>query len=315
MVLGATVAAPASASPAGQVIDVSASALRAAPVRAPSDARPYRLQGGRTAPIYSYRDAIRETVYVIAPDDDGDGAPDRVATDIPSETAAAGIKVPVVMDASPYYLSLGRGNESEFKTYAEDGTPRKFPLFYDNYFVPRGYAFVAEDMAGTARSTGCVDQGGVSDVGSVEAVVKWLNGNALAVDAAGDPVLADWTNGKTGMIGKSYDGTLANAVAATGVEGLETIVPISAISSWYDYDRSQGLPFSWNYPTYLSSVVAPGAPSRSTVPPRSPGSPPRTATSPGATTSSGPSATIARAHGPTSARSGPACSSTTACRT
>ena len=46
------------------------------------------------------------------------------------------------------------------------------------------------------------------------------------------------------MIGKTYDGTLANGVAATGVEGLKTIVPICAISSWYDYDRSQGLPFS-----------------------------------------------------------------------
>ena len=42
------------------------------------------------------------------------------------------------------------------------------------------------------------------------------------------------------MIGKSYDGTLANGVAATGVDGLKTIVPISAISSWYDYNRWQG---------------------------------------------------------------------------
>ena len=42
------------------------------------------------------------------------------------------------------------------------------------------------------------------------------------------------------MIGKSYDGTLANGVAATGVEGLDTIVPISAISSWYDYSRING---------------------------------------------------------------------------
>jgi X-Pro dipeptidyl-peptidase len=43
------------------------------------------------------------------------------------------------------------------------------------------------------------------------------------------------------MIGKSYDGTLANAAAADGVAGLSTIVPISAISSWYDYSRSNGL--------------------------------------------------------------------------
>ena len=42
------------------------------------------------------------------------------------------------------------------------------------------------------------------------------------------------------MIGVSYNGTLPNAVAATGVRGLETIVPIAAISSWYDYYRANG---------------------------------------------------------------------------
>ena len=45
------------------------------------------------------------------------------------------------------------------------------------------------------------------------------------------------------MIGGSWDGTIANAVAATGVEGLETIVPIAAISSWYDYTRGNGIPY------------------------------------------------------------------------
>ena len=43
------------------------------------------------------------------------------------------------------------------------------------------------------------------------------------------------------MIGRSYNGTLPNAVAATGVEGLTTIVPIAAISSWYDYSRMGGI--------------------------------------------------------------------------
>ena len=53
--------------------------------------------------------------------------------------------------------------------------------------------------------------------------------------------MADWTTGSVGMIGVSYNGTLPNQVATTGVEGLETIVPISAISSWYDYYRANGL--------------------------------------------------------------------------
>ena len=43
------------------------------------------------------------------------------------------------------------------------------------------------------------------------------------------------------MVGTSYNGTLPNQVATTGVEGLKTIIPVSAISSWYDYYRANGL--------------------------------------------------------------------------
>ena len=152
------------------------------------------------------------------------------------------------MDASPYYLCCGRGNESETKTYDANGQPLKLPLYYDNYYEPRGYAVVEVDMAGTSRSTGCSDEGASEDIDSIKAVIDWLNGRADAVDINGNPVTAYWANGSVGMIGKSYDGSLANGVAATGVEGLKTVVPISAISSWYDYDRSQGIPFSYNYP-------------------------------------------------------------------
>lgn len=42
------------------------------------------------------------------------------------------------------------------------------------------------------------------------------------------------------MIGKSWDATIANGVAATGVKGLKTIVPIAGISSWYDYYFAKG---------------------------------------------------------------------------
>ncbi|HYJ68639.1 MAG TPA: CocE/NonD family hydrolase [Nocardioidaceae bacterium] len=244
----------ASAAVIGSLLTVGQTATAAAP---DAPARAYALDDGVTAPIFSYGDAIRESAWVLAPDFDGDGAKDRIGVDIirPAEPDGTPLDVPVIMDASPYYACCGRGNESELKQYDADGNPVKFPLFYDNYFVPRGYAFVAVDMAGTNRSTGCVDQGAESDIGSVKAVVDWLNGRADAVDAAGEPVAADWTNGKVGMIGKSYDGTLANGVAATGVRGLETIVPVSAISSWYDYDRYQGLPFSYDYPSWLSSFV------------------------------------------------------------
>lgn len=220
-------------------------------------AQAFKLRNGKTRPIYSYEDAIRQSVWVKAPDGDGDGVDDLVTADIirPRELDGSA-KVPVIIDASPYYLCCGRGNESERKTFDGNGDPRKLPLFYDNFFEPRGYAVVEVDMAGTARSSGCADEGAASDVNSVKAVVDWLNGRAEAIDDDGNPATAYWANGSVGMIGKSYDGTLANGVAATGVKGLKTIVPIAAISSWYDYTRSQSLPFSYNYPGWLSRFVA-----------------------------------------------------------
>ncbi|WP_442304019.1 Xaa-Pro dipeptidyl-peptidase [Streptomyces sp. 2RAF24] len=214
-----------------------------------------------SAPVYSYADAVRESVWVdTGLDADADGRTDRVAVDIvrPREAAAAGRRIPVIMDASPYYACCGRGNEGQRKTYDADGNPVQFPLFYDNYFVPRGYAFVAVDLAGTSRSDGCDDVGGRSDVQSAKAVVDWLNGRArgYTTRTGTDRARATtWSTGNVGMIGKSWDGTIANGVAATGVEGLRTIVPIGSISSWYDYFHSQGAPLYDANPTWLADYV------------------------------------------------------------
>ena len=43
------------------------------------------------------------------------------------------------------------------------------------------------------------------------------------------------------MMGTSYNGTIPIAAATTGVQGLEAIVPVAAISDWYDYYRANGL--------------------------------------------------------------------------
>jgi X-Pro dipeptidyl-peptidase len=224
---------------------------------AAASARPPHVSGVRTVPVYDYANAVRESVWVTTRlDNDRDGVPDKIAVDLVRPREAAAGKVPVIMDASPYYQCCGRGNESERKQYAADGTVAKFPLFYDNYFVPRGYAFAAVDFAGTSRSTGCGDVGGREEVLGVKAVIDWLNGRGSAAYADGTPARASWTNGKVGMIGKSWDGTVANGVAATGVEGLETIVPISAISSWYDYYRDNGALYTTTGgPQWLSGYV------------------------------------------------------------
>ncbi|WP_164215727.1 Xaa-Pro dipeptidyl-peptidase [Virgibacillus sp. YIM 98842] len=217
----------------------------------------YELEDGMTAPIYSYEDAIKETIYIASEmDSDRDGEMDLIAADImrPKETED-GLQVPVIMDASPYYEAMGRGNESEIKDPDGDGINEFFPLYYDNYFVPRGYAVVLPDMTGTNNSDGCPTTGGWEETEGVKVVIDWLNGKGTAWDSDGNEIEADWSTGKVGMVGKSYDGTLPNAAAAQGIEGLETIVPIGAISNWYHYYRYGGIPFYYNGPSGLSQRV------------------------------------------------------------
>lgn len=258
----ATLVTPAGARPEPAAPTGSAAlAGAAAPTGSAARPAPPAPAVRESRPVHSYADALRESVWVdTGLDGDGDGRTDRVAVDIvrPRETADAGRKVPVIMDASPYYACCGRGNESQKKTYDADGNPVQFPLFYDNFFVPRGYAFVAVDLAGTNRSDGCDDVGGRSDVQSAKSVVDWLNGRARGYTSrTGDTRsrATTWSTGNVGMIGKSWDGTIANGVAATGVEGLKTIVPIGAISSWYDYFHSQGAPLYDANPSWLSDYV------------------------------------------------------------
>lgn len=220
---------------------------------ATTSSKPF-VQGTQTVAAYDYDNAIRERVQVEVPNTDADnnGVTDRVTVDIirPGEAAQAGIDVPVIIQASPYYAR-------DSKTYFDaDGTRQVFGTWLDNYFVPRGYAVAFVDMPGTFRSTGCSDVGADYEVLGTKAVVDWLNNRGTAYTPAGATSKPDWSTGKTGMIGVSWNGTIANSVASTGVRGLETIVPIAAISSWYDYTRGHGVPFYDEYMGFLHDYVS-----------------------------------------------------------
>jgi hypothetical protein len=69
-------------------------------------AKPF-VQGTETVAAYDYDNAIHERVEVEVPSVDGDanGIKDRVTVDLirPGEAAQAGIDVPVIIQASPYY--------------------------------------------------------------------------------------------------------------------------------------------------------------------------------------------------------------------
>ena len=88
---------------------------------------------------------------------------------------------PVLLDGRPRQ----RGRAAS-RTPTATACSTSWPLFYDNYFVPRGYAVVLLDMAGTDNSTGCPTTGGTPDNLSAKAAIDWLNGRSPGYDKDGN---------------------------------------------------------------------------------------------------------------------------------
>jgi X-Pro dipeptidyl-peptidase len=126
-----------------------------------------------------------------------------------------GVKVPVILTYSPYAA-------------IESPAPGVETGDTDEFFVPRGYARAWVHLVGTANSGGCYDYGGPAEQETGHDVVEWLG-------------TQDWSNGRVGMIGVSYDGTTQWATAITAPPHLAAIIPQAAITRWYDYDFQQGV--------------------------------------------------------------------------
>ncbi|MBW3663441.1 MAG: CocE/NonD family hydrolase [Actinobacteria bacterium] len=190
--------------------------VAAVPATAPaaSDGGPHHLPGtyeGVSQPIYAeYIDEnlAVETSYGV------------LRGDLRRPVVPDGVEVPIILVVTPYqvlYKSLNPGGATRVDYFANA-----------DFFVPRGYAFAVFDAVGTYGSEGCTDFGGLGERRSTAELVDWLGER-------------DWSNGKVGMIGASYDGTLAIAAAVEAPEHLATIVPQVAIDRWYDYMFNQGV--------------------------------------------------------------------------
>ncbi len=114
--------------------------------------------------------------------------------------------------------------------------------WYDYYLV-RGFAVVECGGIGTKGSDGFETCGTDLEIDAFKCVIEWLHGDRVAYTdkTSNITIEADWSNGKVGMTGRSYAGTTQFGLATTGVEGLETIVPVAGIASWYEYTNSQGI--------------------------------------------------------------------------
>ena len=214
---------------------------------------------------------IKEELWVETSfDSDNNGKLDRMHVFVtrPKQTESRELKLPVVYTSSPYNglkistvigQSIKLFSKGRFwKVKHEIGeTPKrhkhgklkprvKRPLmsyYMDKTWVSRGYVMVYSSSPGTGLSDGAITVGGENESLAPKAVIDWLCGRAKAFSTrtGNEEVYAFWSTGKVGMTGTSYDGTLCIAAATTGVEGLEAIIPVAPVTSFYHYYRSNGL--------------------------------------------------------------------------
>ena len=206
---------------------------------------------------------IRHDLWVETEfDSDGDGKLDRMHVDVtrPSQTNTEGLRVPVIYETSPYYAGTGAIDPRYFWNVRQEvgaDPPMRTPMPSITYrpvqpiisnshvttWVPRGFAVVHSQSPGTGQSQGCPTVGGENEALAPKAVIDWLNGRSRGFTSVdGDEqVTAEWSTGRVGMTGTSYNGTLLVAAATTGVDGLEAIIPIAPNTSYYHYYRSNGL--------------------------------------------------------------------------
>jgi X-Pro dipeptidyl-peptidase len=195
-------------------------------------------------------------------DTDGDGRPDRmhVAVTRPEQTEAGGLRLPVIYISSPYFAGVAGGGLEYFwdirhevgavppeRAHPDEIKRRgERPVISNSHlktWVPRGYIVVHSSSPGTGLSDGSPTCGGMNESLAPKAVIDWLCGRAKGYTErdGGEEVEAYWCTGKVGMTGTSYNGTIPVAAATTGVEGLEAIIPIAPVTSYYHYYRSNGL--------------------------------------------------------------------------
>ncbi len=158
---------------------------------------PMMLEG--TSPV-EWSGHERSSRFVTA----SDGV--RLAVDVVLPTGYAGegevpAAFPVIFRYTPYH-----------RTSIVPGTG-EIPVAPFDFFLSRGYAYVAADMRGSGASFGWNDVMTPMIVEDAGVIVDWI---------AAQP----WSDGNVGMFGGSYEGWSQFAAAAARPEALKAIIPV-----------------------------------------------------------------------------------------
>ena len=128
------------------------------------------------------------------------------------ENVSEDCRVPVIADVGPYY--------DDGDVSAVTPADRLGRFLIENY-VPHGYAVAQVSVFGTGESNHCMDLMGTDEQRGIDAAVTWLGTQG-------------WSNGRVGLIGKSYDGSTPWQAATFGNPHLATIVPMSGLIGVHD---------------------------------------------------------------------------------
>jgi len=127
--------------------------------------------------------------------------------DFSSANLSPECQVPVIAEIGPYY--------SDGDVDALTPADRLGRMLIENY-VPHGFGVAQVSVFGTGESNHCMDLMGTDEQRGIDAAVTWLGSQP-------------WSNGKVGIIGKSYDGSTPWQAATFGNPYLATIVPMSGL--------------------------------------------------------------------------------------
>jgi putative CocE/NonD family hydrolase len=198
-------------------------AVAASAAEGPDTAFDYTaLEHQLSQPVYP--DTVTETERVPM----SDGVEIAVRTTRPDPLTYPGLKLPVILVATPYDIVMGEIIGREELPGPKDAAG--LPIGLKGYFAPRGYAVAVMALRGTGDSGGCAGQLNRRDGEDIKAVVEWL-------------AARDWSNGRVGTIGHSFNGDASGVAAAQQPQGLETSVIISGAASVYETMFQRGVPY------------------------------------------------------------------------
>ena len=170
----------------------------------------------------------------------------RLHADVLRPTAAGDAKTPVLLTVSPY-TNHAAATAADFDPTQSGPSNRFYDFLEAGRVIDRGYTYVMVDLRGFGGSAGCNDWGGPGEQEDVRAAVEWAASQ-------------EWSTGKVGLIGKSYDGWTGLMAIAQQPKGLAAVLSMEPVYSGYRYLYTDGVRFTNSAATPTSFTLTDATP-------------------------------------------------------